>query len=117
MSSKFWSKKGGNHTCLARPIQHKTQIPREVLKLNQYQDPIASAIPPPGTPINIVQKPNGKLAAEVPKPKVPSPQELFRRAEESRKKREQSRPVPLGGRKPKPFNPKKLREYINKIKK
>ena len=93
MSSKFWSKKGGNHTCRAIPIQHKTQIPREVLKLNQYQDPIASAIPPPGTPINIVQKPNGKLAAEV------------------------SNPVPLGGRKPKPFNPKKLREYINKIKK
>ena len=52
------------------------------------QDPAAS-----GTPINIVQKPNGKLAAEV------------------------SNPVPLGGRKPKPFNPKKLREYINKIKK
>ena len=57
-------------------------------------DPIATPIPPPsGTPINIVQKPNGKLAAEV------------------------SKPVPLGGRKPKTVDCTKLRTYIkNKLK-
>ena len=106
MSSKFWSKKGntGVHTCLARPtISEEQKKKNEEFRKRQQeffrkqfaglqnigaQDPAAS-----GTPINFVQKPNGKLAAEVPKP------------------------VPLGGRKPKPFNPKKLREYINKIKK
>ena len=84
--------------CVVRHIQPKQRSPmvpklrpdvqNQILQNIGAQDPAAS-----GTPINIVQKPNGKLAAEV------------------------SKPVPLGGRKPKPFNPKKLREYINKIKK
>ena len=106
MSSKFWSKKGntGVHTCLARPtISEEQKKKNEEFRKRQQeffrkqfaglqnigaQDPAAS-----GTPINIVQKPNGKVDVQV------------------------SKPVPLGGRKPKPFNPKKLREYINKIKK
>ena len=54
---------------------------RKINQLTGLQD-IGAPIPANTTPINIVQKPNGKVVAEVPKP---SPQE-------SRKKREQSKP-------------------------